>query len=110
MIIRCVKCQEDFVSERVFSIWDGEVEVQYFRCSVCGARYQVITTDMEMRRLIQKRKALTEAVKAAKAKGFRGKAFRKYEARLEKVKAEQMKLVPALNKRGEEILKGEGKE
>lgn len=101
MIVRCVKCQEDFVPEGVFSIWDGDVEVQYFSCTVCRAKYQVMTSDPEMRSLIARRNALVNELGIARKRKWSEKTQRKILQRLEAVKTRQMKILPALKKRGE---------
>lgn len=108
MIVTCNGCGRDFPLDPYYvdTLRDGDLEVQYFTCPACRTRYHILTTDTAMRQLIQKHKALASAIKAAKAKGFQESTFRKYLARLDKVKAEQMKILPALTKRGEEILKG----
>lgn len=106
MIVRCVKCQEDFVPERVFSIWDGDVEVQYFSCTVCRARYQVMTTDPEMRSLIARRNALVNELGIGRKRNWSTRTMQKIKQRLARVKARQMEILPALKKRGEEILEG----
>ena len=104
MIVRCVKCHEDFVPERVFEIWDGDVQVQYFNCTVCRARYQVMTTDPEMRSLIARRNALLNELGIAQKRNWSSRTKQMIEQRLVKVKARQKKILPALQKRGEEIL------
>lgn len=110
MIVRCVKCQEDFVPEGVFSIWDGDVEVQYFSCTVCGARYQVMTSNPEMRSLMARRNTLVNELGIARNRKWPEKTQRKIRQRLDKVYARQMKILPALKKRGEEILEGDTNE
>ena len=108
MTITCNGCGRDFPLDPYYvdTLRDGDLEVRYFTCPACRTRYHILTTDTAMRQLIQKREALASAIKMAKVKGFQESTFRKYLARLDKVKAEQMKILPALTKRGEEILKG----
>ena len=40
------------ISSRLGSLRDGGLEVQYFPCPACGAKYHIFTTDSKLRDLI----------------------------------------------------------
>lgn len=83
----------------------GDLEVQYFSCPVCHTKYQILTTDRKMRKLIERRKAVQMQIKAARAKKFKERAFKKYLRENERIKKEQEKMLPSLEAQGEKLLK-----
>lgn len=107
MPIDCDVCGTQFVMDdsRIASIKEGELEVQYFSCPACGARYHVFTSNPEMRRLIEQRKQAQLKIRAAFAKKFRKKTIQEYERALEQIKQQQQKLMPELKAAGEKILR-----
>lgn len=104
--IICDRCGNDFtvVESLCGTVEDGDFQVQYFSCPDCGARYQILTTDAAMRALIDKRQAVQQKIRLAHAKDFRENTIRAYIQERDQVIKEQERLLPALKKRGEEIL------
>lgn len=82
----------------------GDLEVQYFSCPVCHTKYQILITDSKMRKLIERRKAVQMQIKAARAKKFKERTFKKYLRENEKIKKEQEKMLPSLKAQGEKLL------
>lgn len=84
--------------------------VQYFTCPGCHHRYQILTTDTELRQTIQRHKAIAAKIKLGQTKHFRPETLEKYRAEMEKLEAEQKKQRDALLDKGNEILAALGKE
>lgn len=107
--VMCDRCGNDFtvVESLCSTIEDGDLQVQYFSCPDCGARYQILTTDAAMRDLIDKRQAVQRKIRLAHVKGFRENIIRSYIKERDQVIKEQERLLPTLKKRGEEILRKE---
>ncbi len=107
--IDCNKCGQQFTVDdsRLGSLRDGDLEVQYFSCPACGAKYHILTTNSTMRDLIERRKAVQLKIKAAHAKRFKERTFKKYLREYEQIKKEQMEMFPVLKAQGEKILYGE---
>ena len=76
----CNKCGQEFTLDehRFGSIRDGDFVVQYFSCPACGAKYHILATNSTMRSLIERRKAVQMKIKAARAKRFKERTFKKY--------------------------------
>lgn len=110
-LIDCNKCGRQFAEADycLRSIQDGDLEIQYFSCPACGAEYHVLTTDSKMRSLIERRKAVQLKIKAAHAKRFKERTFKKYLREYEQIKKEQVKIFPKLKAQGEKILSGRTK-
>lgn len=102
----CDSCKQLFAQEEqpVMAVESGDLSVRYFSCPCCGTKYQIITIDPQMRRLISDRMRWQKQIKIAHAKKFSEKTIRRYEREIEKIKKEQMRILPALKARGEEIL------
>ena len=73
-------------------------------------RYQILTTDTELRQTIQRHKAIAAKIKLGQTKHFRPETLEKYRAEMEKLEAEQKKQRDALLDKGNEILAALGKE
>lgn len=108
----CNKCGEYIVpsDQQAQQIVAGDLQVQFFECPFCLARYQIITTDTKMRELISARQTWQKQVRIAQKKHFRQSTIERYEREIEKIKALQKKLMPALKQRGVEILRAESEE
>lgn len=104
--IDCNKCGQQFTVDdsRMGSLRDGDLEVQYFSCPACGAKYHILTTNSTMRSLIERRKAVQLKIKAARAKRFKESTFKKYLREYEQIKKEQEKIFPELKAQGENLL------
>lgn len=92
---------------RFSSIKDGDIEVQYFSCPSCGAKYLFFASDSKMRDLVRQRKALQLKIRAGHAKKFKERTLEKYMREYEEIKKEQEKMMPGLKALGEKILRGE---
>jgi hypothetical protein len=108
MLTSCSSCGYEFeISDSCCgAVTDGDISVQYFSCPSCGWKHQILTTDPEMRALIEKRKSMQRKTVAGRSHKFREKTLRGYVEEDAKIKARQEQLLPALKKRGEEILHG----
>ena len=104
----CNRCGQRFALTVSCSgtVRDGDLEVQYFSCPACGAKYHILTTDSTMRELIERRKAVLLKLKAARAKRFRERVFQKYLREHEQIKKVQEKIFPELKAQGEKLLCG----
>lgn len=100
----CDKCGHEFSVSRVSieEIRSDDIMVQYFHCPACLAKYHVCTTDPEMRQLIRKRLEIQNEISGS----LSARKSRRLKEKLDKVIAQQMKLMPDLKKCGEEILNG----
>lgn len=107
--VDCNKCGAQFAIDdsRIASIKEGDLEVQYFSCPSCGAKYPFFVTDSKMRELVRQRKDVQTKIKAARAKRFQERTFKKYMKEYEKIKKAQEEIFPELQARGEKILNGE---
>lgn len=103
----CNRCGESFQFDRtdIYCVEEGDLAVEAFDCPLCGQAYQVLTTDGKMRELIERRKAVRQAIKIARVKKFSEKTFRRYERELQKIKREQQAMLPKLKKLGDAILR-----
>ena len=104
--IDCNQCGQQFTMDdsRLGSLRDGDLEVQYFSCPACGAKYHILTTNSTMRNLIERRKAVQLKIKTARAKRFEERTFKKYLREYEQIKKEQESMFPELKAQGEKIL------
>ena len=66
-----------------------------------------MTAAEKMRSLVERRKAIQTKIKAAHAKRFKERTFKKYLREYEQIKKEQMEMFPVLKAQGEKILYGE---
>lgn len=105
----CNQCGQQFTVDdsRLGSLRDGDLEVQYFSCPVCGSKYHILTTDSKMRDLIKRRKAVQMKIKAAHAKRFKERTFKKYLWEYEQIKKEQERMFLELKAKGRKILNTE---
>ena len=110
--VDCNECGAQFVIDdsRIASIKEGDLEVQYLACPSCGAKYLVFVSDSRMRELVQRRKAVQMKIKAAHAKRFKERTFKKYMKEYEKIKKTQKEMFPVLKAAGEKLLHRSGGE
>lgn len=110
MNVTCDKCGELFAvrPSDIDTISSDGYEVQYFSCPRCGSSYHVMTTNERMRQLIGKHVSLAQKIKIAHMKHFKESSIRGYVQELASVENEQRLLLPALKRRGMEILKSKG--
>ena len=86
-----------------------DFEVVYVRCPKCGKKYQIITTDTEMRALIKKRNSLEKLIKDAFDRRLKQSTIRNYIGQRDRIMKIQRRLNEYLFPIGQEILKeGEG--
>lgn len=89
-LVKCDRCGTPFSIQTagIRSTWSGDYMVQYFTCPGCHHRYQILTTDTELRQTIQRHKAI--AAKSSWARlSISGRNAEKYQAEMEKLEAEQ---------------------
>jgi len=111
-LVKCDRCGTPFSIQTagIRATWSGDYMVQYFTCPGCHHRYQILTTDTELRQTIQRHKAIAAKIKLGQTKHFRPGTLKKYQAEMEKLEAEQKKRRDELLDKGNEILAALGKE
>jgi len=104
----CNNCGHQFVVDefRLGMTKKDDLEVQYFSCPACRAKYLLFTSDSRMRNLVERRKAVQMKLRAARLNKFREKTIEKYVRELDQIKKEQEGLLPELKAAGEAILHG----
>lgn len=72
-MIKCDACKRLFAIKGVsYGIErEGEYEVTYFACPLCGAKYQILTTDETGREMDRQAREMKERIRVAKEKRFR---------------------------------------
>lgn len=108
MNTRCNNCLDDFniEAEDITVACIGGLEIQYFACPSCGAKYVIYAADEEMQKLTAESVAIQKRIRLAKVGHVRQKTFRQIEADLAKIRARQEELEPKLKERAEKLLKG----
>lgn len=63
-LVKCDRCGTPFSIQTagIRATWSGDYMVQYFTCPGCHHRYQILTTDTELRQTIQRHTALNQPV------------------------------------------------
>ena len=64
-LVKCDRCGTPFSIQTagIRATWSGDYMVQYFTCPGCHHRYQILTTDTELRQTIQRHKAIAAKIK-----------------------------------------------
>lgn len=108
----CHRCGFEFVlnDETIKAITHEDLEVKYSECPQCGHKYHILTTDPEMRELIDRRAQIAGKYKLVKGKHFREEYYEKLERELAAVKKRQFEIYPRLKQLGVQLLKEEDKE
>lgn len=72
-LVKCDRCGTPFSIQTagIRATWSGDYMVQYFTCPGCHHRYQILTTDTELRQTIQRHKAIAAKIKLGQTKHFR---------------------------------------
>ncbi len=105
-IVICDKCGHDFaIIDNFGEISEDGITVKYFYCPECGAKYHILTTNYEMRKLIDKRVAIQNKIAKMRENQCPLVTAQKLEKELNKLISRQKKIMPGLKKRGEEMLK-----
>lgn len=110
--IICDNCKAEFKVDNanLLKAAKDDIEVQYFECPDCRRKYMVIVIDSKMRELINHRQLLTSQISLARRKHFRKSTINGYIAKMEKLKAEQIKLSKQLEPIGKKILVGDNED
>lgn len=105
--VDCNECGAQFVVDdsRIGSVKKDDLDVRYLSCPSCGAKFLIFVSDSKMRSLVEQRKAVQMKIKAAHAKRFKERTFKKYMREYDKIKKEQEDMIPALRAAGEKILR-----
>jgi len=103
----CNKCGYEFYISDLSTIAKDDLLVKYFACPACGEKYHVFTSDSKMRELVEQRQAIQTKIRIGHAHKFRKQELQKYAQKLAKINREQKKIMPQLEKLGEEILREE---
>lgn len=111
-LVKCDRCGTPFSIQTagIRSTWSGDYMVQYFTCPGCHHRYQILTTDTELRQTVQQHKKIAAKIRMGQSKNFRPGTLKKYQAGMKKLEAEQKKRRDELMDKGNEILAALGKE
>ena len=111
-LVKCDRCGTPFSIQTagIRSTWSGDYMVQYFTCPGCHHRYQILTTDTELRQTVQQHKKIAAKIRMGQSKNFRPGTLKKYQAEMKKLEAEQKKRRDELMDKGNEILAALGKE
>lgn len=105
--IICDACQKQIDmndSSALGSFKAGDIVVQYLRCPHCGKKYHMLTTNSELRQMIDQRKTIELQLKMAHAKHMREKVIRRRLKELNKLKNKQTELADALKIIGTQLL------
>ena len=86
-LVKCDRCGTPFSIQTagIRSTWSGDYMVQYFTCPGCHHRYQILTTDTELRQTVQQHKKIAAKIRMGKSKNFRSGTLKKYQAEMEKL-------------------------
>lgn len=92
-LVKCDRCGTPFSIQTagIRSTWSGDYMVQYFTCPGCHHRYQILTTDTELRQTVQQHKKIAAKIRMGQSKNFRPGTLKKYQAEMKKLEAEQKK-------------------
>jgi len=103
----CNNCLDEFdISPEDITIKRIEgLEIQFFLCPSCGARYVIYAADEEMEKLTSQNVELQKKIRLARERRFREKTIRGIEMELTKVRARQKKLEPTLKRNAEHLLR-----
>lgn len=106
--IKCDACGNIFDVKKILTKKQGDYEVQYFVCPHCRRKYQIITTDSELREVIKRRIQLNAKFQLMRNKNFKKETIQKLETELSKVKEKSERMAKSLKEIGESILMQEG--
>ena len=69
-LVKCDRCGTPFSIQTagIRSTWSGDYMVQYFTCPGCHHRYQILTTDTELRQTVQQHKKIAAKIRMGKSK------------------------------------------
>lgn len=92
-LVKCDRCGTPFSIQTagIRSTWSGDYMVQYFTCPGCHHRYQILTTDTELRQTVERHEKIAAKIRMGQSKHFRPGTLKKYQAEMEKLEAEQKK-------------------
>lgn len=104
--VTCNACGKDFEirEDSICSVSPGEITVRYYSCPECGCKYQILTSDEEMRKLIVERQQLVQKIAIGRAHKFRSSVMQRYIWEEQKLAYRLKKKRKALKDIGEKIL------
>jgi len=107
MRMTCNNCLDEFEIEPadIETVTMDDLEIQYFPCPSCGAKYIGYAADEEMKALTKLSISYQEKIRLARQHHFREKTIRVHQAGLAEVRARQKKLEPKLKALAEKLLK-----
>lgn len=78
-LVKCDRCGTPFSIQTagIRSTWSGDYMVQYFTCPGCHHRYQILTTDTELRQTVQQHKKIAAKIRMGQSKNFRPGTLKK---------------------------------
>lgn len=109
MTTTCNNCLDEFSiePEDITITKIAGLEIQYFTCPSCGAKYVAYAADEEMQKLTAESIAIQRKIRLARQHKFREKTIRASEAELAAIRERQKKLEPKLKGLAELLLKDE---
>ena len=107
MTTTCNNCLDEFSiePENITCTKIAGLEIQYFTCPSCGAKYVAYAADEEMQKLTAESIAIQRKIRLARQHKFREKTIRASEAELAAIRERQKKLEPKLKALAEKMLK-----
>lgn len=85
---------------------DGEYQVTYFACPMCGHKFQILTTDGELRRMQEEYQEVREKIARGRERSFRAKTMKKYTREARKIAEAMKERGDSLRETGDRILTG----
>lgn len=107
-LILCNRCGKKFAVKGIRGKRKEreEYRVDYFSCPHCGADYQILTTDKELRSIMEQREQAMRQCKFAIRRGFRQKTAQEHLRQADRLREKIKKRAAELRAVGEEILNG----
>lgn len=85
---------------------DGEYQVTYFACPMCGHKFQILTTNGELRRMQAEYQEVREKIAQGRERRFRPKTMKKYTREARKIAEAMKERGDSLRETGDRILTG----
>lgn len=107
-VMECNACHRFMSSKRLpFGVAEeGEFQVTYFACPMCGHKFQVLTTDGELRELQERQKEVQAKIAQGREKRFRAKTMKQCAGEERKIAEAMKERADGLRETGDRILTG----
>lgn len=109
-MVLCTACRRKFAIKGAYYgvLREGEYEVTFFACPLCGEEYQIMTTDEKLREMQKRSAAARGKIKTAREKSFRAKEIRKYRDEAAGIAGAMKNRADELRPEGDRILRKKG--